>query len=161
TVLGDGALHAVRQDRIKVGEVTNHLQGTPFAGYRPGQQLLAAHTRDGVAQRLHARQVRIGQFGERRHGLSPRKESRGRRGHSHHRRTWSWAARTVLYSSMVMVMGPTPPGTGVMAEASGRTTSKSTSPVSRPSGSRFMPTSTTAAPGRTMSAVRKWVWPMA
>ena len=34
------------------------------------------------------------------------------------------AAVSVFCSSMVMVMGPTPPGTGVMAEAIGSTSAK-------------------------------------
>ena len=37
----------------------------------------------------------------------------------------------VLAMSMAMVMGPTPPGTGVMARHFGATSSKATSPVSR------------------------------
>src|SRR5690606_36887676 len=41
------------------------------------------------------------------------------------------AASTVLASSMVMVMGPTPPGTGVIAEATRETPSQSTSPAMR------------------------------
>mmetsp|Transcript_194 Transcript_194/g.427 ORF Transcript_194/g.427 Transcript_194/m.427 type:complete len:292 (-) Transcript_194:8-883(-) len=54
---------------------------------------------------------------------------------------------------MVIVMGPTPPGTGVMAPATGLASSKSTSPTSlKPdflvaSGMGFVPTSMTAAPG--------------
>jgi hypothetical protein len=40
------------------------------------------------------------------------------------------AASTVLRRSMAMVIGPTPPGTGVMAEATSRTASNSTSPRS-------------------------------
>ena len=47
----------------------------------------------------------------------------------------------VLTSSIVTVIGPTPPGTGVMREAFSRTASKSTSPTRRPSASRLMPTS--------------------
>src|SRR2546427_3739395 len=47
----------------------------------------------------------------------------------------------VLTSSMVIVMGPTPPGTGVMKPATSLTPSKSTSPQSLPSSLRFMPTS--------------------
>ena len=50
-----------------------------------------------------------------------------------------------------MVIGPTPPGTGVIAPATSRTASKSTSPT-RPSSVRFTPTSITAAPGFTQSA---------
>jgi Flp pilus assembly protein TadD len=41
------------------------------------------------------------------------------------------AARTVLLSSIAMVIGPTPPGFGVMAPATWRTASKSTSPTRR------------------------------
>lgn len=41
------------------------------------------------------------------------------------------AARTVLLSSIAMVIGPTPPGFGVIAPATSRTASKSTSPTSR------------------------------
>ena len=41
------------------------------------------------------------------------------------------AARATLASSIVTVMGPTPPGTGVIAPATSRTRSKSTSPARR------------------------------
>ena len=41
------------------------------------------------------------------------------------------ADKTVLYISMVMVIGPTPPGTGVISEAFSLTAWKSTSPTSR------------------------------
>ncbi len=37
-------------------------------------------------------------------------------------------AKSVLYKSIVTVIGPTPPGTGVMYDAFGATESKSTSP---------------------------------
>ncbi|MCU1478873.1 MAG: hypothetical protein JWQ64_3566, partial [Subtercola sp.] len=47
----------------------------------------------------------------------------------------SSAARSVLLSSMAMVIGPTPPGTGVMRPATSATAPKSTSPLS-PSGPR-------------------------
>src|SRR5436189_790167 len=60
------------------------------------------------------------------------------------------AAASVLRSSTAMVIGPTPPGTGVIAAATWRAPSKSTSPVSRPSR-RFMPTSITVAPGFSQS----------
>ena len=46
---------------------------------------------------------------------------------------------------MATVIGPTPPGTGVMNDASFLTSSKSTSPQSFPS-KRLMPTSITTAP---------------
>ncbi len=41
------------------------------------------------------------------------------------------APSTVLRKSMAMVMGPTPPGTGVMYAARSLAPSKSTSPTSR------------------------------
>src|SRR5262249_30936952 len=70
---------------------------------------------------------------------------------------WARAACSVLRSSIAIVIGPTPPGTGVIADATSTTAAKSTSPT-RPllfwasSGvSRFMPTSITIAPGLTWS----------
>ena len=65
------------------------------------------------------------------------------------------AASMVLASSMVMVIGPTPPGTGVIWPATSAQRAKSTSPQSLPSGRRLIPTSMTTAPGLTMSAVTK------
>ena len=59
-----------------------------------------------------------------------------------------------------MVMGPTPPGTGVMAFAFLLTSSKSTSPQ-RPLSVRLMPTSMTTAPSFTISAVMNFGLPMA
>src|SRR5690348_4801067 len=53
---------------------------------------------------------------------------------------------------MAIVIGPTPPGTGVIAPATSPTGPKSTSPT-RPSSVRLMPTSMTVAPCFTMSAV--------
>src|SRR3972149_2111915 len=56
------------------------------------------------------------------------------------------AAATVFERSMVTVMGPTPPGTGVIQEATSFTASKSTSPTMRlpllreGSGTRLFPT---------------------
>ena len=58
-------------------------------------------------------------------------------------------------------MGPTPPGTGVIAPATFLTDSKSTSPQSLPSALRFIPTSMTVAPGRTMSPVNTFSRPTA
>ena len=61
-----------------------------------------------------------------------------------------------------IVIGPTPPGTGVMTEALDSTAAKSTSPHSLPvSGSRLTPTSITTAPSDTMSAVTNFGRPMA
>ncbi len=65
----------------------------------------------------------------------------------------------MLNRSIVIVIGPTPPGTGVIREAISFTASKSTSPTSlKPvffveSSILFTPTSITTAPGLTMSAV--------
>ena len=61
--------------------------------------------------------------------------------------------------SIVIVIGPTPPGTGVMAEATAAQEAKSASPQRRypygfvASGTRFTPTSITTAPGFSMSPV--------
>ena len=90
-----------------------------------------------------------------RRGAAAASEARGRparggqlpRGGSSARRR---AAQSVLRSSIAMVIGPTPPGTGVIAPATSATASKSTSPTS-PSSSRLVPTSITAAPGLTKS----------
>ena len=77
------------------------------------------------------------------------------------------AEAMVLCMSMVMVIGPTPPGTGVMAAAFSLTASKSTSPTSlKPrlvpgASTRLTPTSTTTAPGLTISAVMQPARPTA
>src|SRR5690606_23476621 len=66
---------------------------------------------------------------------------------------------TVFHSSIVIVIGPTPPGTGVICDALRLTASKSTSPTRRKpllrlgSSTRFTPTSMTTAPSFTISAV--------
>ena len=52
----------------------------------------------------------------------------------------------MLASNIAIVIGPTPPGTGVILPATAAAESKSTSPTS-PSSVRFMPTSITVAPG--------------
>src|SRR5579859_5264400 len=57
------------------------------------------------------------------------------------------AACTVFHSSIARVIGPTPPGTGVIAPAISAALSKSTSPTSLPLGDRVIPTSITDAPG--------------
>ena len=60
-----------------------------------------------------------------------------------------------------MVIGPTPPGTGVMEPATAAAAAKSTSPQSDPSESRFTPTSMTQAPGLTISPVTSFGRPTA
>ncbi len=68
---------------------------------------------------------------------------------------------------MAIVIGPTPPGTGVMSDATSFADSKSTSPTRRyperaeASAIRFMPTSITTAPGRIMSPVTSFARPAA
>ena len=57
------------------------------------------------------------------------------------------AARNVLASSVAIVIGPTPPGTGEIQPATWLADANSTSPQSTPSGVRVMPTSSTIAPG--------------
>src|SRR5256885_1932287 len=68
---------------------------------------------------------------------------------------------TVFSSNIAIVMGPTPPGTGVIHDAVPSQLWKSTSPVSLPSASRLMPTSMTTAPGFTMLAVTRLGLPAA
>ena len=66
-----------------------------------------------------------------------------------------------------MVIGPTPPGFGVILPAMGWMAAKSTSPTSFvpvllvTSGTRFTPTSMTTTPGLTMSAFRNSATPIA
>ena len=62
--------------------------------------------------------------------------------------------------SIAIVIGPTPPGTGVIYEVLGATFSKSTSPLRR-SLTRLIPTSTTTAPSLTKSAVTRFAQPAA
>src|SRR5690606_6457585 len=75
--------------------------------------------------------------------------SRGRRGHG--QRTARSAASTTLDTSIALVIGPTPPGLGDRKPATSSTPG-ATSPASLPS-TRETPTSSTAAPGLTMSGV--------
>ena len=56
------------------------------------------------------------------------------------------AAVNVLRRSIAIVIGPTPPGTGVISPATSAAL-RSTSPTSFPASSRFMATSMTTAPG--------------
>src|SRR5690606_3839298 len=56
-------------------------------------------------------------------------------------------ASSVFCISIATVIGPTPPGTGVIHEARSAAAAKSTSPQSDPSSQRLMPTSMTMAPG--------------
>jgi hypothetical protein len=67
----------------------------------------------------------------------------------------------VFTSSVVTVIGPTPPGMGVILEARRETLSKSQSPTSRRQGSRFIPTSMTKAPVLTIGPTIKLGQPAA
>src|SRR5262249_7854306 len=73
--------------------------------------------------------------------------------------SWRCAACTVFVTTIATVIGPTPPGTGVRALATRDTEVASTSPQSRepPAGpsTRWMPTSTTTAPGLTHAGPRR------
>ena len=51
-------------------------------------------------------------------------------------------SNNVLLSTIVIVNGPTPPGTGVIAPATSLTSSNSTSPFNLPFSSGVLPTST-------------------
>lgn len=71
------------------------------------------------------------------------------------------AAFTVFFMSIAIVIGPTPPGTGVIADATGSAVSNSTSPTSFFGAILFMPTSITTAPGFIMSPFMKFGMPTA
>ena len=73
----------------------------------------------------------------------------------------SSAAFNVFFISIAIVIGPTPPGTGVIAPATGSADAKSTSPTSVFGAIRFMPTSITTAPGFIISPVMKFGIPTA
>src|SRR5205807_10650296 len=62
-------------------------------------------------------------------------------------RSCTRAAVSVFFSRYAMVIGPTPPGTGVIARARSAAAANSTSPFSLPAALRFIPTSITVAPG--------------
>src|SRR6266545_5161497 len=62
------------------------------------------------------------------------------------------AASTTLLSSIARVIGPTPPGIGAIHDACSRA-SGAMSPTILPSAPRLVPTSSSTAPGLTMSAV--------
>src|SRR5512137_1083255 len=72
----------------------------------------------------------------------------------------TFAARNVFSIRVAIVIGPTPPGTGVMAEAMSMTAAKSTSPTSFPSR-WLIPTSITTAPGFTIPGRMKRALPTA
>src|SRR4029077_12868012 len=91
-------------------------------------------------------------------------------GRSHRHRAHATAcsnACSVFLSSIAIVIRPTPPGTGVMADATSATGANATSPTIRyplawvASSTRLMPTSITTAPGRTISAVTNSGLPIA
>ena len=66
----------------------------------------------------------------------------------------------VLLNKQAIVIGPTPPGTGVIAFATLETSSKSTSP-SKPFSVLFIPTSITIAPFFTQSPLTNFGSPTA
>ncbi len=74
---------------------------------------------------------------------------------------WIIAAFTVFFISIAIVIGPTPPGTGVIAPATFSAVSNSTSPTSFLSATLFIPTSITTAPGFIISPVTKFGIPTA
>mmetsp|Transcript_14284 Transcript_14284/g.37874 ORF Transcript_14284/g.37874 Transcript_14284/m.37874 type:complete len:229 (-) Transcript_14284:916-1602(-) len=78
------------------------------------------------------------------------------------RATAASANLSVFFSKEAMVMGPTPPGTGVIFDATRDALSKSTSPTKRLpdflllSGMKFVPTSTTTHPGFNQLPLTNW-----
>ena len=79
-------------------------------------------------------------------------EAGGRSFLARQRRRSGRAASRVLTSSIAIVIGPTPPGTGVIAAATSRRPPRSRRRRQRPASPRLMPTSITTAPGLTISA---------
>src|SRR5664279_5022746 len=79
-------------------------------------------------------------------------------GHRNHIQYLRFKAVYVFFSKAAMVMGPTPPGTGVIKLQSGDTSANATSPLRanplffEESGTLVMPTSMTTAPSFIMSA---------
>lgn len=71
------------------------------------------------------------------------------------------AALTVFFISIAIVIGPTPPGTGVIAPATFSALSNSTSPHNFPSSMRLIPTSITTAPSLIISPLIKFGIPTA
>ena len=65
-----------------------------------------------------------------------------------------------MLSKQAIVIGPTPPGTGVIALATLETSSKSTSPT-KPESVLLIPTSITIAPFFTQSPFTNWGMPTA
>ena len=66
----------------------------------------------------------------------------------------------MLLSKHAIVIGPTPPGTGVIAFATFETSSKSTSPT-KPESVLLIPTSITIAPFLTQSLLTSYGFPTA
>src|SRR6185503_7151125 len=122
---------------------------------RPRDQRGADRHRAAVGGRSAAREAREDRRAARRiddhqEGDERRSEKLDHRPSGSPRPSRRHAATSVLRISMAMVIGPTPPGTGVMAAATSAASSKATSPTSLPLPSsaaiRLMPTSTTVAP---------------
>src|SRR5690606_21697997 len=98
--------------------------------------------------------------GKARHSTPPAAPPRARRRHGASRArcpqapaadSAASAASSVFCIRVATVIGPTPPGTGVIQLARRAAASYCTSPTSRPSSRRLMPTSITTAPGFTHS----------
>src|SRR5207245_7722577 len=104
----------------------------------------------GLALDPHRREALFQHLAEPRGQLG---DGQHRAGRAHAAPTWRSAARSVLRRSIAIVIGPTPPGTGVIAWARAATLAKSTSPTSFPVSRRLMPTFTIHTPSFTMSDV--------
>ena len=134
--------------RRAAGDGASDLRRTPTGGPGPAGAGGRKHGRDptncALRRSRRARAAR-GLRGARAPRDSPERAFRGRE-------PPEALALAVFATSIAIVIGPTPPGTGVMARALCRTASKSTSPT-RPSSVRLVPTSMTTTPSRTMSSV--------
>ena len=111
-----GAVRSSDDQRRARPAPTQHEQRRPSSHAQPADQPLAARrTSRGTALTSSADRADPGQqltAAQGRHGCSPRAPAR--------RPACSSAARSVLRSRQAIVIGPTPPGTGVIAPATSR-----------------------------------------
>src|SRR4029453_909128 len=129
-----------RATQLRVGVLQREVRVARAVEAKVGNLALDPHRREALLD--HLAQPRR-QLGDRQHRAVGAHAVPARRS----------AARSVLRRSIAIVMGPTPPGTGVIARTRSETPPKSTSPTTLPVSRRLMPTSITHAPSFTMSFV--------
>src|SRR4030095_15238186 len=146
-----GQLLAQRRRSLPAQLDLAHVAHVEQAAVRPHGAMLVERPRVGD------RHVPAGELHDARPELAMRLEERGTP--AHHAAPVRSAAVTVLASSIATVIGPPPPGTGVMWLARSAAGPNSTSPRTLPSAPRLIPTSITTAPARTHSPRTRPAWP--